>query len=178
MLEARRSEHCQQLRVFLTPRNGKHNFHLSGVATKQQRLNSWMLPFSNHNKRMIIRYEMIVLSRNYLWEYNIIHFFWKHSYNQGLICDKTGRNAVPASFYSVPVYCSYIIQSVTLKYYNSEETDIAVMFQICIREMPGSNLMYEAFRGSPQSLQANSGILPGLGQHRFLPNLLQFIIHQ
>lgn len=121
MLEERGSEHCQQLRVVLTTRNGKHSFHLSGVATKQQRLNSWMIPSLNHNKRMIIRYEMVILSRNYLWECNKIHFFWKHSYSLGLICDKTGRNEVPATFCSVPVYCSYIIQSVTLIHYNSQE---------------------------------------------------------
>jgi hypothetical protein len=35
----------------------------------------------------------------------------------------------------------------------------------------------EVFRGSPQSIQANSGIILLLGQYNFLPNPSQFITH-
>jgi hypothetical protein len=54
---------------------------------------------------------------------------------------------------------------------------------IILQEVPGSSLvrvtsvLTELFRDISQSLQANSGTVPRFGQHRFLGNPFQFIIH-
>jgi hypothetical protein len=40
---------------------------------------------------------------------------------------------------------------------------------ICIREMPGSILRREVFRGIPQTIWANTGIVPGIGPELFPP---------
>jgi hypothetical protein len=39
-------------------------------------------------------------------------------------------------------------------------------------------ILTEAFHGSPQPLQANTGIVPQLGHYRFLSNSIQIIVHQ
>jgi hypothetical protein len=63
----------------------------------------------------------------------------------------------------------------------SEHVHVAVT---CILEVVGSYLdrntgYSEVLRRSPDSLQANSGFIPRLvGHDRFLPDVLQFFIHE
>jgi hypothetical protein len=66
----------------------------------------------------------------------------------------------------------------------TEQASIAVSLETCIWDVLGSNLgwtsaaLTEAFRDIPQSLQANSGIVPRLGRELLLPNPLIFAFHE
>jgi hypothetical protein len=65
---------------------------------------------------------------------------------------------------------------------DTEEIITAASLLTCIREGLGSNFGPDTnypdggFRGFPQSLKVNAGIVPRLGQDYFLSNPFQFII--
>jgi hypothetical protein len=55
---------------------------------------------------------------------------------------------------------------------------VAAALQTCVRDVLSRiSVGTSSFRGLPQSLQANFGIVSHLDHGRFLPNPLQFIIH-
>jgi hypothetical protein len=70
----------------------------------------------------------------------------------------------------------------SMKHFEPTQAGLEVTLQICIREVFGWNFGQktdyptEMFRVLPQSVQANTGIVPPSGHDHFLKNSFQFIV--
>jgi hypothetical protein len=64
----------------------------------------------------------------------------------------------------------------------TEQASVTATLETCIPEVLGSNstgsrtILTEVLRSFPQSIQANSGIVPPLGHNHFLPNFSAIIL--